>query len=83
MKEVVYRIVRPQQTINESFDMVYSPYKIQLREENKNKKIKLAEELLSWRSWKSAQSPDLNPIEQIWLWMSTKIDSHHFNNRGN
>ena len=27
-----------------------------------------------------AQSPDLNPIEQVWLWMSTKIGSQHFNN---
>lgn len=26
------------------------------------------------------QSPDLNPIEEVWLWMATKIKTKHFNN---
>jgi len=37
-------------TINKFFDAVYAPYKTQ--EKNKIKRIKLKEEILSWKTWK-------------------------------
>jgi transposase len=38
--------------INDTFITVKAPYKIQLRDDNKRKRIALAEMMLSWRLWK-------------------------------